>query len=205
MSDFTLDPGAESATRARTRQAILDTAMECLSEDPAAPLATIAQVAGIGRSTLHRYFPERDDLMRALVRHVHALSNDAITRAEPESGPAVAALRRVVERQFDLGPILQVIYSSPLIMTDAELRAEIDLGDEPVVAVLRRATAHRAPSPRGWERRAFWALLSAGWESVAFDEQLRHEVIDAIMATLVGGLIAPDDELRSSDDTPRTA
>lgn len=205
MSEFTLDPGAESATRARTRQAILDTAMECLSEDPGAPLATIAQSAGIGRSTLHRYFPERDDLMRALVRHVHALSNDAIARAEPESGPAVAALRRVVERQFDLGPILQVIYGSPLIMTDPELRAEIDLGDEPVVAVLRRATAHRAPNPPGWERRAFWSLLSAGWASVSYDEQPRHEVVDAIMATLVGGLITPDDEPRTPAEGPRTA
>ncbi|MEB4616282.1 TetR/AcrR family transcriptional regulator [Leucobacter sp. M11] len=194
MSEPKIDSSAESATRARTRQAILDTAVTCLSAEPDAPLSAIAQAAGIGRSTLHRYFPERDDLMRALVRHVHALSNRAIELAEPESGPPVAALRRVVERQFDLGPILAVIYASPLILSDADLLAEVESGDEAVVSALQRASARRPPGPPGWERRAFWSLLSAGWESFRLDGRPRHEVVDAIMSTLVGGLISPDED-----------
>ena len=70
--------------RGRTRKAILDAAMTVLADNPAAPLADIATAADVGRSTVHRYFPERIDLIRALAVHVHALSSAAIEQADPD-------------------------------------------------------------------------------------------------------------------------
>src|SRR4051794_16823459 len=89
---------AESGARARTRTAILDAAVEVLTEDRQASLADVAVAAQVGRTTVHRYFPERADLIRAVVFHVVERSQQAIQRAEPHSGPVHNALRRVVNR-----------------------------------------------------------------------------------------------------------
>ncbi|MDT5073313.1 MAG: TetR/AcrR family transcriptional regulator, repressor for lfrA, partial [Mycobacterium sp.] len=102
---------AVGGPRSRTRKAILDAAMAVLGDNPGASLGDIASAAEVGRSTLHRYFAERSDLLRALALHVHALSNAAIEHAEPDCGPAEEALRRVVECQLDLGPIVPFVYN----------------------------------------------------------------------------------------------
>lgn len=137
----------ESGVRERTRKAILDAAMTVLADQPAAALSDIAAAAGVGRSTVHRYFAERTDLLRALARHVHELSNAEIERADPTHGPADAALRRVVESQLDLGPIVLFVYNEPTILADPELAAYLDTGDEAIVEVLNRASTERPEYP----------------------------------------------------------
>src|SRR5882757_6373178 len=123
----------DGGARSRTRRAILDAAMSVLAEQPTASLGDIAAAAEVGRSTLHRYFAERSDLLRALALHVHALSNAAIERAEPDCGPPVEALRRVVECQLDLGPIVSFVFYNPNLAADKELGAVLDTGDEVIV------------------------------------------------------------------------
>lgn len=125
---MTSSAATHSGPRERTRKAILDAAMTVLADQPTASLSDIAAAADVGRSTVHRYYPERTDLLRALARHVHELSNAAIDRADPTHGPADAALRRVVESQLDLGPIVIFVYSEPTILADPELAAYLDTG-----------------------------------------------------------------------------
>jgi TetR/AcrR family transcriptional repressor of lfrA len=167
--------------------------MTLLSDDPTTSLGDIATAAEVGRSTLHRYFPERSDLLRALALHVHALSNAAIERAEPDCGPPVDALRRVVECQLDLGPIVRFVYGGePTIMADPELAAELDTGDELIVEVLNRASCQGSAGPPGWPRLVFWALLNAGYEALKLNSAPRVQIVDAIMASLVDGTINPN-------------
>lgn len=186
---MTTEASTESGVRERTRTAILDAAMLVLADQPAAALGDIAAAAGVGRSTVHRYYPERTDLLRALARHVHDLSNAAIERAEPAAGPPDAALRRVVESQLDLGPIVLYVYSEPTILADPELAAHLDTGDEVIVEVLNRASAERPEYPPGWARRVFWALMLAGYEAAKQDGTPRHQIVDAIMTSLTAGTI----------------
>lgn len=182
---------AEHGARSRTRTAILDAAMEVLAADAHASMADIAAAAEVGRSTVHRYFAERGDLLRALALHVHALSNAAIERADPTSGPADAALRRVIEAQFDIGPIVLFAYNNFAFAGDRELMATFDEGDEAVVEVLSRACNQSVKVSAGWPRHVFWALLFAGWEAQA-DGTPRHQVVDDIMSTLTSGVFCPD-------------
>jgi TetR/AcrR family transcriptional repressor of lfrA len=182
----------ESGARGRTRKAIIDAAMTVLADNPAAPLSDIASAAGVGRSTLHRYFAERADLIRALALHVHELSNAAIVEAEPECGSPLAALRRVVEGQLDLGPIVVYVYTEPIINADTELMAHLDTGDEVIAEMLRKVTTQPATAPPGWARRAFWALLNAGYQAAKEDGTPKHRIVDAIMTTLTQGTISSD-------------
>lgn len=183
---------ARTGVRARTRAAILDAAAEVFTKNPTASLGQIAAAAEVGRTTLHRYFPERVDLLRALARHVTELSCEAIVRAEPMSGTPIAALRRVVEGQFVLGPILLFVSMEPTIAGDSALWDELDRGDDPVDAVLIRVREEfDSALSLTWIRRTFWALLYAGWEAAKEEDAPRHELVDAIMTTLTRGVLAP--------------
>jgi TetR/AcrR family transcriptional repressor of lfrA len=184
----------EGGARSRTRNAILDAAMSVLADNPAASLGDIAAAANVGRSTLHRYFAERSDLLHALARHVHDLSNAAIEHAEPDCGPAVEALRRVVDCQLDLGPIVPFIYNEPTIAADPELAALLDTGDEVIVDVLNRASMRGSAGPPDWPRLVFWALLNAGYEAVKLNSAPRVQIVDAIMASLTEGTINPSQQ-----------
>jgi AcrR family transcriptional regulator len=65
------DLGADAARRLRsdgrrTREAILDAAHAALVRDHRTTVQEIAEAAGVGRSTIYRYFPTRDELEQAL-------------------------------------------------------------------------------------------------------------------------------------------
>jgi TetR/AcrR family transcriptional regulator, repressor for lfrA len=191
---MSVSPLNEGGARSRTRNAILDAAMSVLADNPTASLGDIAAAAAVGRSTLHRYFAERTDLLHALARHVHDLSNAAIEHAEPDCGPAMEALRRVVECQLDLGPIVPFIYNEPTIASNPELAALLDTGDEVIVDVLNRASMRGSAGPPDWPRLVFWALLNAGYEAVKLNSAPRVQIVDAIMASLTEGTINPNQQ-----------
>ncbi len=166
--------------------------MTVLAEHPSASLADIAAAAEVGRSTLHRYFAERSDLLIALALHVHELSNAAIEHAEPDCGPPIEALRRVVECQLDLGPIVPFIYNEPTVLSDPELVKLLDTGDEVIADMLDRVSTRGPAGPPGWPRLVFWALLEAGYQAMRLNSAPRVEIVDAIMASLTEGTINPN-------------
>ena len=83
-------------------------------------------------------------------------------------------------------------YNEPTIAFDSELMAHLDTGDEAIIEVLARVSTQSATAPPGWARRVFWALLQAGYEAAKQDGTPRHQIVDAIMASLTQGTINPD-------------
>src|SRR6202161_2334191 len=60
-------PGTRGSRGSRTaRRSLLDVAAEVLVADPSASLAQVAEAAGIGRTTLHKQYATREDLLRAV-------------------------------------------------------------------------------------------------------------------------------------------
>jgi AcrR family transcriptional regulator len=66
---MTDDPPQRADAR-RNRDAVLSAAIRVLSERPDASMREIAEASGVGRTTVYRHFPQRDDLVRALFRRV---------------------------------------------------------------------------------------------------------------------------------------
>jgi AcrR family transcriptional regulator len=88
----------------RNREAVIDASLELLSEQPTATMSAIAELSGLGRTTLYRHFASRDELVRALFERVVGEAREAtlevISRDAPladilcDLGPAVIGIGR---------------------------------------------------------------------------------------------------------------
>jgi AcrR family transcriptional regulator len=73
---------AMRADARRNRNAVLEAGARLLAERPAASMQEIADASGVGRTTVYRHFPAREDLVAALVTQVAeeaiAITNEAV-------------------------------------------------------------------------------------------------------------------------------
>ncbi|MFE5953571.1 TetR family transcriptional regulator [Streptomyces massasporeus] len=90
-----------SGVRGRTRRAILHAAASVLSRRRDATPADIAAAADVGRSSLQRYFPDREDCLHRLAA--------SLQEARIDQGPPSQGLRRV-DRARAVGPCVRGLY-----------------------------------------------------------------------------------------------
>ena len=177
---------AETATRARTRRAILDAAITVLSRDPAASLGDIAVEAGVGRTTLHRYFPERSDLIDGLSQHVLEQIARATDRARLDQGTALAAIERLCQEYFTLGDALTTIFNDPQIACRPEWREET-AADRSMLRLIERGHADGSIDPQvdpAWAQQLLWALLYASWQYINDNAAPRYEALNQCLRAL---------------------
>src|SRR5882757_7004179 len=96
----TAPTGAAARRRAdavRNDERIVDIAIDQLSRDPSAGLDDIARAAGIGRTTLHRRYRTRDELMTALRARARQDLRKIIRDSRLDEGGAVEALDRLLD------------------------------------------------------------------------------------------------------------
>ncbi|GIE33696.1 hypothetical protein Ait01nite_067410 [Actinoplanes italicus] len=177
-----------TGSRARTRQAILDAAVEVLARNPSASLGDVAVAADVGRTTLHRYFAERSDLITAL----HALADErlerATARARIDEGPAVAALQRLCREYFDLGDVLSLLFRDQVNCDE-----ETTVCDEGFEELVRRGHTDGSIDPELpalWIQSLLWSQLYAGWSYLAEHGVSRHEVLRLVTRS-IGGAVRP--------------
>jgi AcrR family transcriptional regulator len=176
-----------SATRNRTRQAIVDAAIEMLAQHPAASLGEIAAAAGVGRTTLHRYFAERSDLLTAVIAEGNERLRRATTLARLDEGDGADALLRLCREYFDLGDVLSLVFG------EAQLQMGDDCFDQ-VTAVDFAGLIGRGHAdgsidrrlPATWIGSLLWSQLYAAW-SYQGDES-RHQVLDLLIRSLSGAI-----------------
>ena len=86
----------------RNREAVIEAALAILPDEPNASMATIAERSGLGRTTVYRHFPARNDLILALFERVIEEAQQ-VTSAVIEEGRSTADTLRA------LGPAIITI------------------------------------------------------------------------------------------------
>ncbi|MEU4532074.1 TetR/AcrR family transcriptional regulator [Micromonospora ureilytica] len=181
----------ESGTRGRTRRAILAAAAEVLARDRTATLADIAAAAQVGRSTLHRYFADRDELTKAAVGDSYLTIQQSIEDAAVGQGTPLEAMRRLVAAIVASGDRLLFLYG------DTRVLEGFDAGDAPdpvarsVLDLIRRGQAEGFFDPATrpeWIQDVLWALAYSGCEAASRGVLPRHEVTAAVVQMFENGI-----------------
>ncbi len=188
----------ESAVRGRTRRAILAAAPSVLARNRSATLADIAEAAGVGRSTLHRYFSDREELIKEVVEDSLMVINRSIDEAALGQGPPVEALRRLVAAMLDVAHRLMFLWGDPRVLEVFEKSASNENGAEPaqpVLDLIQRGQAEGVFDPEvsaDWIQNVLWAVVYTGVEQVDKGQIPRHGVYAAVVRTLENGVRTRD-------------
>jgi len=168
---------------------LLDIAAEVLVDDPAASLAEVAKAAGIGRTTLHKQYATRDDLIRAAAHRALDVWEQAVStasEADPDGG-----LRALVTALVPLGPQLAFLWRTPALEHVDEICARFDVLEERQLVLLRYARKIgilAADTPDWWLVRILYAVVYSAAESIYDGTLAPLDAPDLAFDTLLRGV-----------------
>lgn len=177
---------AESGARARTRRAILDAAIETFAVSPNASLGDIATAADVGRTTVHRYFPERSDLLTAIGADAQEKVTVATDRARLTDGTALQALHRLCQEYFEFGDVFLLLFTMPDLFAANDWETESE-EDRALLRLIERGHAEGtidAELDAEWVQQLLWSLLYTAWEHVRANHAAKHRALSLCLRTL---------------------
>lgn len=168
--------------------ALLDVAAETLVADPSASLASVAAAAGIGRTTLHKKYATRQDLLVAVAHRSLDLAERAV-RIPDAAAPD--APDRLIAALIPVGPQLAFLFRQPSLDANAEVAARLSGLDGPIIDVVtaaQEAGRLRGDRPVWWFVCSLYALVYVAWEGIASGRLARLEAPALVRDTLLHGL-----------------
>lgn len=186
------------------RTSVLEVAAEVLVTRPTATLADVARAAGIGRTTLHKQYATREDLLVAVAHRSLDLLHDAVAAAAlpaDVSDPELVAgnLEQLVTSFVPLGPELVFLLRQPSLDDEPEVTARLHALDPPLTELVRhgqRLGLLRTDMPQRWLVATLFAQTYVAWEGVADGWLAPRDAPELVTRTLLDGVggrsCAPD-------------
>ncbi|MGF1473787.1 MAG: TetR/AcrR family transcriptional regulator [Rubrobacteraceae bacterium] len=191
-------PGQRSNRKAdRVKRSILEAATEVLVENRGASMQEIADAAEVGRTTVHRYFPGREDLIRAVALQAVAESEAAIEAARLGEGPVEHAVRRLAEALVPMGHRFHFLLDEAQLLSDPEYRATEQRFVKPLEKLAERGRhegVFRAEVPVAWIVDTTGALVFAAWEGIRDGRIAALDAPNLVATTLLSGVGVPPDQ-----------
>jgi AcrR family transcriptional regulator len=165
MANMTEDVTTNTPLRNRTRSAILEAAISVFVNDRSAPLSDVADQAGVARSTLHRYFPERSDLLEAVRRYAKEQVERIREAARIDEGPASEAVVRLAVAYLEVWDSVMWDY-----MEEEAAGAHPDESED--IAITRLIDRGFADGtidpaiPNAWIQHAMYAMVYSAWDYI---------------------------------------
>lgn len=169
---------------------MLDAATRLLVETPSLSLGELAKRIGIGRTTLHRLFPTRGDLLAAVAHD--ALDHLATVYAEVglDGDDPLAAVEALVEGLIPLGPRLMFLLRAHELDGDTEVTRRTAQLDAPIEAALRRAQRGGALDPElapSWLVECLFAVIYVAWEQIELGRLAPRDATGLVLRTWLAG------------------
>ncbi|MEZ0108699.1 AcrR family transcriptional regulator [Catenulispora sp. EB89] len=187
---MTVQSGILGRSRRAVKRPLLDVVAEVLLAQPGASLAEVAEAAGISRTTLHKHYATRDDLVRAVGLRATEIYEQAVDRVADEPGTE-AGLRRLIVAMIESGPQLTFLWRNPVLDEDHELTERYIDAEKRCLAVLDRARSQgllAASTPDWWMLQTLYSLVYTAAECVQFGKLAPLDAPDLALSTLLHGL-----------------
>ena len=178
-----------SGVQARTRAAILAATASALAVNRTATMPEIASAAGVGRTTLHRYFADRETLIHETTLDSIRVLMEAVDEAATEDGPAAEAMRRFITAGVSIGERLVFLFGDPAVLRD--IPPVQSPNEEAVITLITRGQHEGAFDPDldpAWIWHALYALILRGCEQAIAGALPRHTVAPLIIRTFERGV-----------------
>jgi AcrR family transcriptional regulator len=195
---MTVQLGALGRPRRSTKRPLLDVVAEVLVAQPGASLADVALAAGISRTTLHKQYATRDELVRAVGFRAIEIWESAVDAVAGEPGTE-AGLRKLLGAMIESGPQLTFLWRNPSLDQDEELTRRFVEVERHCLAVLNRAKAEGVLSPTvpdWWLLETVFAIVYTAAESVHNGYLAPREAPGLALNTLLHGLSADTEGTR---------
>ncbi|SLI54587.1 TetR family transcriptional regulator [Mycobacteroides abscessus subsp. bolletii] len=178
-----------SDVQARTRAAILAATASALAANRTATMPEIAAAAGVGRTTLHRYFADRETLIYEATLDAIRVVLEAADEAATDDGSALDAMRRFVAAAVSIGERLVFLFGDPSVLRD--IRPVQAPTFELVLNLITRGQHEGVFDPDLspiWIRHALYGLILQGCEQAMVGALPRHTVAPLIIRTFERGI-----------------
>ncbi|MBB4909814.1 TetR/AcrR family transcriptional regulator [Actinophytocola algeriensis] len=175
------------AQAARNDGLIVEAAREVFVADPTAPIAAVAERAGVGISALYRRYPSKEDLLRKLCADGLTLYTSIVEKAVEASGSGgdpwesfATFMREVVaaDTHSITNALAGTFTPSPELYEMARRSGELN---ERLVARTRQAGVVRADLDVGDLGALFGQLAAVGVGDPARDHDLRQRYLTIIL------------------------
>jgi AcrR family transcriptional regulator len=206
VSDSTGDPAAPDdapaprrADARRNHDLVLAAAVRVLSERPDASMREVAEASGVGRTTVYRHFPQRDDLVRALFRRVFEEAHEIAERLVAEgraawdagSGDGLEVVVALVAAFADLGERYRFLGVHRELEEEQLAALSAEHGTEPLESYLAEAQARgelRAELSVPWMMDVVHGLTMMAAQHVRLGAGTADELRPMLAATVRGAL-----------------
>lgn len=195
----------------RSRASVLSAAAHVLALEPSRSLTEVAAAIGIGRTTLHRMFPTRRDLLLAIAHdaladltEVYAAAGLPDTAGADTAGAdeVMGAIGRVVQELIPRGARLLFLLRTPELAEDDDLARRAAEVDGPLHAWLRAARSAgiiRSDVPAWWAVETLLAAVYVAWEQIELGRLAPLDATPLVLSTWTTG-VAHDPRGNLSED-----
>ncbi|MCP1309592.1 TetR/AcrR family transcriptional regulator [Paenibacillus tyrfis] len=188
---------ARSATRELRLRAILDAATEILVEKPTASMNEIAEYAGIGIATLHRYVESREQLMLQLGLRAAQVVGETISRIPLDEESSETCISQLVEALIPLGDKIYFLAHETSLNYNPEMSAAEEKLKEPIhhmIQSLQRKGHFRQDMSSEWILNVLYSLLFVTWQQVHEGNVAKKSAAALVLETLYHGFKASKPE-----------
>jgi AcrR family transcriptional regulator len=144
----------------RTLAAILAAANEVLSRNESAAMEDVALAAGVARTTVHRYFATREDLLAALSIWVAGRLVDSVNSARTDAAPPLVALHQMTVNVLEVKIAWAFALNGRFRDSEAErMHAEVRHSCQRLFDRLKKDGVIESEADIEWVQRVYFALI----------------------------------------------